>query len=637
MLQRFKTFLLVVFMLLATNVHSKDAPFYPVAQIPKELSANANAVYRLMDDQITITNASGFVLKRQCVVTILKEGGIHKSKVKVGYNEFMKVNNISASIYDANGNRIRKLKTEEIVDVPAYDGFSLYSDSRVKVADPKYFNYPFTVAYEYEMVFNTLLYLPGFDVFQGYDVAVEQANYSIQSPSAIGLRFKSYNRMPDCSTVQNDGRVVRTWQYRSFEARRQEPYALHPDDLYPRVNVVAEEFGISGFKGATRSWGTFGLFIAQLNNGKDLLPKTTVDAVRDLVKDCTSQEEKVKLIYAYSQKKNRYVNVSIGLGGLEPYDAQTVDRLSYGDCKALSNYVCALLKCVGIPAFYTLISAGNLPESLDPEFVSDYFNHIVVSVPTPTDTLWLECTNPYSTVNYMSDFTDGRHALMITPEGGKLVRTPSYYHGNNCSSFKSLVTLNEDGSGLVQQNGIYQGTRFSDVLAYTLMDEADRRKALIKSVSVPDATLTDYRFNVVKADVPKIEQQMKLEVRGLASFMNGMMLVSSNPVGDSRSIPPYARKRESPVLIRRNYAYTDSVQVRFPDGYTLASLPQGGTIQSPMGQYAYDYQLSDGSLLIRSQFQINQGVYEPGLFNDFREFLERIAAKEDEKLVLKRL
>lgn len=632
-----KLFFLLALMLLASKAYSKDAPFYPVAQIPKELSDGANAVYRLVDNQITIVNENGFVLKHKSVVTILKEGGVKESVLSLGYNKFMKVNAISATIYDANGNRIRKIKQDEIVDGAAYDGVSLYSDSRIKEADPKYYNYPFTVAFEYEKAFNTLLYLPGFDVFPGYDMAVEEANYAIHSPAGIGLHFKPYNNMPDCKIIKNDDRVVRSWQYRNFKPRRQEPYALHPDDLYPRVNVVAEEFSISGYKGSNKTWATYGSFVSQLNKGKDLLPQATIDAVQAMVKDCSSLEEKVKLIYAYSQKKNRYISVSIGLGGLEPYDAQTVDRLSYGDCKALSNYVCALLKCAGIPAYYTLISAGNLPESLDPEFVCDHFNHIVVSVPTPTDTLWLECTDPYSSVNYMGDFTDGRHALMITPEGGKLVRTPSYHHGNNCSSFKTVVTLNADGSGQVQQHGHFQGARFGDVLAYTLMDETDRRKALIKSVTVPDATLTDYRFNVIRESEPKIEKQMTLDVRGLASFMNGMMLVSANPVGDSRAIPPYARKRESPVLIRRNYAYTDSVEVKFPEGYTLASLPEGGIIQSPVGQYTYDYQLSDGSLLIRSQFRINRGVYEPGLFNDFRDFLERIATKEDEKLVLKRL
>ena len=56
----------------------------------------------------------------------------------------------------------------------------------------------------------------------------------------------------------------------------------------------------------------------------------------------TDPIEKAKIVYKYMQEKTRYISVQVGIGGFKPMLAKDVDRLGYGDCKALSNYTKAL-------------------------------------------------------------------------------------------------------------------------------------------------------------------------------------------------------------------------------------------------------------------------------------------------------
>ena len=101
-----------------------------------------------------------------------------------------------------------------------------------------------------------------------------------------------------------------------------------------------------------------------------------------LTAHCSTDREKVKAIYDYLAKTTRYVSIQLGIGGLQPIAASDVCRTGFGDCKGLSNYTRAMLKEIGIPSTYTVISTTN--ERLLPDFSSaNQMNHVILQVPLP--------------------------------------------------------------------------------------------------------------------------------------------------------------------------------------------------------------------------------------------------------------
>src|SRR5207244_663743 len=103
------------------------------------------------------------------------------------------------------------------------------------------------------------------------------------------------------------------------------------------------------------SWQELGKFQVQLNSGRDKLPDAVKQTVHQLTDQISDPKEKVRILYEYLQRNTRYISIQLGIGGFQPFDASFVASKSYGDCKALSNYMYSLLKEANIKSCYTQI------------------------------------------------------------------------------------------------------------------------------------------------------------------------------------------------------------------------------------------------------------------------------------------
>ena len=90
-------------------------------------------------------------------------------------------------------------------------------------------------------------------------------------------------------------------------------------------------------------------------SGTDELPEETKVKIKNLVGNEKDPIKKAKIVYKYVQEKSRYVSIQVGIGGWKPMLANDVDRLGYGDCKALIKLYKSFLNAVDVPSYYTII------------------------------------------------------------------------------------------------------------------------------------------------------------------------------------------------------------------------------------------------------------------------------------------
>ena len=126
--------------------------------------------------------------------------------------------------------------------------------------------------------------------------------------------------------------------------------------------------------------------------------KTQVHALTDHLPD---PYKKIQVLYILPSEKYALCLDHIWDWRVATYDAEYVARNKYGDCKALSNFMIALLKEAGIKGYPVTIWGGEDEREFVTDFPSHQSNHIICAVPVEKDTVWLECTDQFLPAGYL--------------------------------------------------------------------------------------------------------------------------------------------------------------------------------------------------------------------------------------------
>jgi len=449
---------------------------YPVSAIPDSLLKNANNVVRLFDVDLEMKRGQA-VYRFHRVVTVLNDNGASELSLWLYYNQFRKIESFDVVLYDKDGKRMNRRFDDAFRDYALYDGFSLYSDARAKSIQTGGGSYPVTVDYSYTIVYNGFVDVPDWYI-QEPNQAVEEASLNITADENE-IRYKCYNinLQPVITRLHNsqNSPSVYHWQVGGLKTFEVPVESYDGSYFLPHIDVTPLRFEIAGHSGSWDSWNTFGKAMYDMWKDKRDLSADAVEKVKAMVKGATTDRQRAQILYNYLQQNFRYVGVQIGVGGYIPFSAATVHITHYGDCKALSNYMCALLTAVGIKSCPAMINAGDNEHELDTAFVSNDFNHVIVYAELNDGPLWLECTSDAIPFGQLGTFTENRYALVFDENGGRLVKTPDGNDANNAIDVWNTVNVNESAGDIRTMGNIrgeYQLEAKSELIRGTDKDKA---------------------------------------------------------------------------------------------------------------------------------------------------------------------
>ncbi len=623
--------LLLIFLLSGVRASEKE---YDVKRINKNILFDATSAVRVKSTKFEIKNRNSATEKVKRAITIFHQKDRDYGKIVLWYDKFHKVKDLEGKLFDAEGNEIKKLKSSDIEDYSAVDGYTLFDDSRVKIASLYHNVFPYTVEFTYEISYDGYINWPTWRCQESLN-PIEQSRFEVVCDKDFELRYWVNADSVKPEIFINGGKKIYLWEEKEIPKLSEDVYGDDIEDVTSIVKIAPENFEISGYEGSMKSWKDFGLWFYNLSKNKNQLPQPAINEIKNLVDPDDEIHTKIEKLYKYMQSKTRYVSIQLGIGGWQPFDAKFVYEKGYGDCKALSNYMVSILNEAGIKSYPVLINNGSKRFPLISEFPSNQFNHVIVCVPLEKDTVWLECTSQTIPPNHIGYTNENRKALMITSEGGVLISTPKKNSGENFQTRISEVNLDVKGNAEVNSKTVWNGNQTDRIRGNVENATVQERELwIVKNLGVADARLQNFNFDGLNSSKPEINLELKVTIPLYASISGNRIFFKPNIMEKRNTAPKNITERKSPVRFVFPYLDKDSVYCKIPEGYKIEAIPGEINLESSFGKFSVKTNLiNENTILYTRELKIDEYSIPAEKYSEYRSFFSEVVKSDKSQIV----
>jgi len=543
------------------------------------------------------------------------------SDISISYNAGTKLELLDCYVTNSKGIIIRKLQKKEITTSSDISNISFYEDNLVKKFSLRNNEYPYFVSVSYRKTYDKFRNIAFWSPLDQYNIPVANASLRVE----LGADFKTRIFVRGDFTFKRDsseGKIIYSWEDNNIKAIKRELYTPPVLELIPLVIVVPQNFSY-GIPGSLESWRTFGEWLSETNKGLDSLPLSEQIKVTSLLKGTTDRYEKMKKLYHYMQDNTHYINVSIDIGGFKPYPASYVCNNKYGDCKALSIYMKALLKFAGIESYYTIINAGSNPVKTDTSLPYFQFNHVILCVPEGKDTTWLENTSQEIPFGYTGTFTQGRYALVANGPASRLVKKRAMTPEELRNDSKYFITPLILGNSPVSVFKKFRGYDFTNWLSLSAESDSEEIRDAVRDELPVKNEIVRYQFVHPDREQDYFVLKADYKADNIVRELGATIAISSLPIEIISFEKPEAR--QYPVRIFYPLWQVDTIEydLQYFKGYEL-SVPANISITTRFGNLNVTFtKEKEKAIIVRSLF-IRTGDYQISEYGEFYAFIESI-------------
>ena len=567
------------------------------------------------------------------IIQINNRNGEKYCDVEISFDKKNPLSRFSAWISDTNGIAIRELKKQDYKDENETDENTLYQDDFVRKFTLKHNVYPYCIGYTYQSVSKQFLGIAHWSPVIDTDIPTRRARLTVQYPDNYQIHIFEKN-ITSHSVSQSAGYSCRTWNTSYNGSLKKEAYCPALWNYLPFVKIIPVQFTY-GISGSAETWQTFGEWQYNLNQGLDELPLSEKEKISGLTSQVSDKKEVIKVLYRYLQDNTRYVNVSLGIGGMKPYPAEYVSINKYGDCKALTNYMKAMLHYAGIESYYTTIYASSQPREVITEIPGQQFNHVILAVPLGNDTLWLENTSNINPFGYTGTYTQNRQALLVDAGKSKLVRTPSLKEKDVQVTARMEFFIDFEGNAKTKVNYNYRGEKFETYnYLYTQYNHDIQNTYVHDHMPFQSFELEDWTLVKKNRDDRNIGLTSSLSVKHILKSIGSERYFSILP----SDIPDFTlpKNRKFPVQMPYPLCMTDTLIYHLPFTGKVV-LPDSINREGKYGFYHLKFRCDGNTITVFRNFLLYAGNISLTEYSDFYSFLATIKADEKRKILIQTL
>ena len=608
------------------------------------LTANTSVVTKDDDPDIIIND----MIKR---VEFFVEDGDLKATISYDYlvEATTAVNSVFVrNIFKDNTSEVSKVKSKRPKKASSSLklAFSDYESNGIFHSDMRNSRYTYTfnkndgqVNIKYQKTFHDIKFLDPIYFNDVYEV--DNSRVEIIVPDWLDLDIVEWNFDKDPPTMSKEKTKKGTsyiYNYKDLLALYQYRGQPGRSKFSPHLILIPESYKNKGKKirGMQETADLYNWYAGLVNNMKDD-SKVLKGKVAELVKDKTTDEEKIKSIFYWVQDNIRYIAFEYGLMGFQPEECQYVYENRYGDCKGMANLTKQMLTIAGYDARLTWIGTNSLPYNYDlPSLMVD--NHMICTVILDGERIYLDATEKYADLRNYAQRIQGKQVLI---ENGKDFFIDSIPRQDNKINHEQIVhklsVSAEDG--LVGEGDItFTGANKSSMMyRLSTIPQKEWEDALLgyignndknvrlEMVELPDLKQRSEEFNI------KYKINIDNHITNLGTEMYFSPEIDRQLI--SSDMP---EERDVPFEFRKRYLIEYDVQVDIPAGWVVSYLPEAVSLDAEKYEVKLSYKEENGKIQYTKKIDIKDNTIEVSEFDAWNKSIALIKTFYEDQIILKK-
>lgn len=236
----------------------------------------------------------------------------------------------------------------------------------------------------------------------------------INVPAARKVILKSSPAFPSAAENLN-GRAIYRWKHLNSR-----PIDRSSAESAERARARTPDVQLTTFA----SWEAVARWYAKVSRGRaEPAPEIHAKA-QELIRDRTSDIEKMQALYEWVSKNIRDTGLPLGAAGYQPRTAAEILANQYADSADKHTLLAAMLSAAGFSSDAVLMPSSRKLDAVVPSPAQ--FDHVITLVPLAKDLVWMDSTVDIAPFRMLAAGLRAKSALVISPDGaGKICETPA--------------------------------------------------------------------------------------------------------------------------------------------------------------------------------------------------------------------
>ena len=563
------------------------------------------------------------------------------SKRNLSYSTFFSLDNIEASTFNYNG------KAYEETIVSNFNEKNNLEDSFYDDSKEVSFIYPnlsqgsktqLKVAYDIK----NPRFLSAF--YFGDFFPIVQNKVTIIAHKDIQLLFKPFhteNTQISFSKKRKGDNTIYTWKKLNSKKFEFEKNAPSFRAVLPHIVPIITSFKVN--KKTEKLLGSVeGLYQWYFSLVKNINTEETdpalIKLVEELTQGKTSDLEKVKAIYYWTQQNIKYIDFEYALGGFIPREANAVFQKKYGDCKDNSSILFKMLEIAGLHGNLTWIGTRKIPYNYEDVPTPAADNHMILSYQNEGKTYYLDATGRYIQIEYPSSFIQGKEALIGDGNNFNIKRVPVVPAQMN--SVVDTTYIKISGKDILGRSNTTLSGYLKNNLFYNL--ENTRKEADVKEVYNKRFLKGSNKFLITSfTEKHKFSYEKDFSVSYDFSIQDYVQ-----NIGSEIFINPHFNKIVSSVKTKedrqydiefdykKQFSYTNIIEI--PEGYSASYIPKSVSFSDDLISIRLSYSRINNTVVCQQDVVLNFIKLNKEQQKKVNTFVNKVEKASKEIIILKK-